>query len=139
MEREIKFRAWDKAHSVMSEVAMIHFGIGVVETYEPDMELDLKDVELMQFTGLTDKAGKEIYEGDIVKVHVFMEELGENLGVVEGEKEFVVLITIKASGVMLNDEPLALYFYEDFHDMSEPFEIIGNIHQHPHLLEGEKI
>src|SRR4051812_17759551 len=64
--RTIKFRAWDKANN------KFHYDFDLTSQFDGRISwnyetTELTDIELMQFTGLLDKNGKEIYEGDILK------------------------------------------------------------------------
>jgi uncharacterized phage protein (TIGR01671 family) len=95
-------------------------GIVRIVEQEPsykDAEVDLDTVG--QFTGLTDKNGKKIFEGDII----FDPELKENHIVMFDEGGFCT-------------EEMFLQFYLCFDEME--VEVIGNIHDNPELLEVTK-
>lgn len=116
MKREIKFRAWDSKSQ-----RMYYQG-------EPDLE-DIQSFfhhyndndELMQFTGLRDKNGKEIYEGDILK------HRGHH--------------RMEASVVVFSDGCFNVGYHYGSSTKVKPMlinskvEIIGNIHENPELLK----
>lgn len=86
-----------------------------------------------QFTGLHDKNGKEIYEGDIVKWILTMPEVGVNGGYEEYETEEIGEIQWDAGALYLGEYCAAGFAY----DSEDYAEIIGNIHDNPELLKTE--
>ena len=136
MSREIKFRAWLKFEERMEEVAVINFADQEICLYENGVQGEWRyfaDSILMQYTGLKDKCGKEIYEGDIVRVlnNYYKEyECGEvamgGLGLWA-----IKLQELKVPVFEFVDDRLSLIH------STERIEVIGNIYEHRHLLEVE--
>ena len=125
---EIKFRAWDKKRKRMFAVTTLNAS-GAVSVFIDDDGLYLlpaEQVELMQYTGIKDKNGKEIYEGDIV------ENTYEYVGKVRYEVKWDCGRFIMTSKNPYNLVQIGMGIYPN------SSKVIGNIHENPELLEGNK-
>jgi len=124
-QREIKFRAWDKRDKVM--YCGVEKGIDFDDRshYEFKNFLgyqkkeDYHEWELMQYTGLKNKNGKEIYEGDIVSLYK------ESFIVKFNEGEFVGDNSDFTEGILSASE-------------LKDSEVIGNIYENKELLKENK-
>ena len=122
MSREIKFRAWFVESQVMYSWDDLINHIGISSTTFLETEL----WKPMQYTGLKDKEGVEIYEGDIV------EFIGEGGSVYE-----VVYDDDVAAFALHNwDTTSHTFFYEL--SQEDVLEVIGDIHQNPELLKEKE-
>ena len=132
--REIKYRAWKHVNTpeMFNEVQGINFVGGIVhlgyrlssDTVRTDKEL-LDNLILMEYTGLKDKNGTEIYEGDILST-----DLSRPYLIVEF-RNGAFMLQCQDSGKSYYD-----YFgtYGENLEFVEYHEVIGNIYEHPQLI-----
>ena len=123
--KTIKFRAWDNKRNKMYDINNINFKKGLINVFEADdigsycsgnVERPFALIDIMQFTGLQDKNGKDIYEGDIIRIHEGSEDFKETL--IEWDEN---LMGFKPTNKELRFTLESAY--------SEFYEIIGNNHE----------
>jgi len=134
--REIKFRAWSKVFKRMSpENAEFHFNGGDshlhFDVFNGNFDTDVWDFSecvLMQYTGLKDKNGVEIYEGDILSGEkgVFVAKIGGYFS--EPSVGFGVHYCKD------NDESIFVKEPDPF-GVESKLKVIGNIYENPELME----
>ena len=122
--RKIKFRAWDKVKEIM--YSNVHFDN---DKYFPRQlkasEIDClefvkyTDCNIMQYTGLLDKRGVKIYEGDMVKA---------KLQIKQEDYSFTGSIIFENCKFTSENADFELWIYEEL-------EVIGNIYENPELLK----
>lgn len=132
----LKFRAYDKdGQKMFSEDELIIWNNNVYANDSEKLSRDylkgwsIDGQYLMQSTGLTDKNGKEIFEGDVVTD-------GQTVGDIKHHQTYgFYMIDDKGIERFFSDGNCIEDFEEDAETISEILEIIGNIYENPELLE----
>jgi uncharacterized phage protein (TIGR01671 family) len=120
MKREIKYRSWDDPTGTPA---------GMCYCIRPDCDADA----IMQFTGILDKKGKEIYEGDVIKG---TRPVKNREGRITKEVRFISVVeydswwgAFRRKGVKQYQGLSAALMY------GKELEVIGNIYENPELME----
>ena len=125
--KEFKMKAWLKKENKMVSIIGIDLNYQYIR-YSDDGNLfkddykiaEFKDIELLQFTGLKDKAGQEVYEADVIK---FNDGIDDIYGLISYDDEDAVYCVSYEN------------ITEHLSNMAGDFEIVGNIFENPNLHE----
>lgn len=136
MSREIKYRVWDEEkkkyrNKIDNNDEMVLHPDGQFKI-EKGWCIISGDFVIEQYTGLKDKNGKEIYEGDIVR-----EKIDFNSKMTDGTFEYEVCWdedTLSWGLKAIGPESI----HSDLWECNQSLEVIGNIHENPELLGGEE-
>ena len=136
--RELKFRVYDKDIAKYLEGCEIDSLMADLCSEGEGRTVIIKQIcparyIFEQYTGLKDKNGKDIYEGDVIKVNDDFDEYGINAGE-------IYAVYFKAGGFRCKPKYGLFITRGDkgfWIDDGNDYEVIGNIHENPDLLEGK--
>lgn len=118
--REIKFRAWDKVQKGMYQSITLR---EIIKSWPADDD-KARNLIFMQYTGLKDKNGEEIYEGDILDCQWNIDNK------MTGDRRVLYEVT-----------DIREFYYDTkggYIDLDDHW-VIGNIYENPELLESKEI
>lgn len=125
--KELKIKAWLKKEKKMVAIIGIDFNYEYIRYTEDDnlfnsdyKTAEFKDIELLQFSGVKDKAGQELYEADVIK---FNDGIDDIYGLISYDDE--------DGAYRVSYENITEHLLEREGD----FEIVGNIFENPDLHE----
>lgn len=140
--KELKFRVWIERYKKYMPISLIDFepisgkivSVEVIATGGDWAKFYPEEVILEQYTGLKDKNGKEIYEGDIIS-----EQIDAGMTGIDGKYSYVVKWSEYFCSFIVQTikTPTGEFLRDEIYQLNMSREVIGNIHENPELLEGE--
>ncbi|EMF0083742.1 hypothetical protein ED263_RS02570 [Enterococcus hirae] len=136
-----KYRVWDKKTETIQEIESISFkekklviDQKSVTWFNSDYIRNFDEAELMQSTGLKDKNGVEIFEGDVVSVSVRngFDYLDNKVCIVKNSIDYSGLVCATV------DEDLEYQIFNTELFEEYTYEVIGNIYENSELLEEQR-
>jgi uncharacterized phage protein (TIGR01671 family) len=132
MNRELKFRAWDKKNQKMVIIGELRWKtdgtfLGGGDTWYGDTCMAPAETwthNIMQFTGLTDRNGKEIWEGDVVKIYTLEDT---PLGEVKWDSDLCSYMIPNNKKYIFGGESVTSF-------NSDRLEVISNIYENTELI-----
>ena len=128
-----KFRAWDKELQTMLDVSLIDFKkrvlVGEHWKFGETNFMSFDEIELMQSTGLKDKSGKEIFDGDVLEIEDEGEVLGNAKLTWDNEQAVFMMEAISVDDIAP--------FHEIISDETYSYRVVGNVYKNPELLEDK--
>lgn len=130
MKREIKFRAWIPTGPGTGDMVQPYTLQEMIYSKSNTFPMAmLKRIDFMQYTGLHDKNGREIYEGDIIVTHPKMKYEIPKIGVVQ-YGDYRPMFQYKSG----DGEEYSIWN----NNVYRTYEVIGNIFENPELQEGKQ-
>lgn len=123
--RQLKFRAWDKTRLIMHKTSTFR---EICEGGLDDLR-SFEEFEFLQFTGLLDKSGKEIYEGDILE---FSRYWSDHFG-----RDYSQVIFLEENAQFVFNHS-TVGTPQDLGMINKEAKVIGNIYETPELLTTPK-
>lgn len=139
--RELKVRAWHKPYKQMCQVESLRFdgnrvytAVLIEEPFYDRKLVEADEIVIEQFTGLKDRNGTDIYEGDIIQFEFWNEKYYRQIAYNSAIASYEAITVASPTSKKLRQK--AKYSFSELYKISSKgFKVVGNIHENPELVE----